>query len=206
LQVHPGFSPDPKPLTDKLRALLKKDLASSQLDGRQAAAISFMGIPAENEPWIFFKVQANTATAALIRIPVSGVFDSTNPESEMFSFSDPNVTPAPQLPQRLQDVSTAQLFPTVAATNFDNPLFPNATNVVLQHFKLRDTMDIVANPQMTTTLTTDCVSCHTERNGKYCIPARNSIPTGCWHLRGCRGCFAQGPLESAELWLGFQLL
>jgi hypothetical protein len=162
LQVHPGFSPDPKPLTDKLRALLKKDLASSQLDGRQAAAISFMGIPAENEPWIFFKVQANTATAALIRIPVSGVFDSTNPESEMFSFSDPNVTPAPQLPQRLQDVSTAQLFPTVAATNFDNPLFPNATNVVLQHFKLRDTMDIVANPQMTTTLTTDCVSCHTE--------------------------------------------
>ena len=79
LQVHPGFSPDPKPLTDKLREFLKKHLASSQLDRRQQSAISFMGIPGEFEPWIFFKVQVDVATGTLIRIPVSGVFDSTNP-------------------------------------------------------------------------------------------------------------------------------
>jgi hypothetical protein len=164
LQVHPGFSPDPKPLTDKLRTLLKKHLASSQLDRRQTAAISFMGIPGQFEPWIFFKIQVDTSTGTLIRVPVSGVFDSTNPESEMLSFSNPNgqVEPTPQLPQRVQDVSTAQLFPTVAAANFDNPLFPGTTNALLQHFKLRDAMDIVANPQITTTLSTDCVSCHTE--------------------------------------------
>lgn len=164
LQVHPGFSPDPKPLTDKLREFLKKHLASSQLDRRQAAAISFMGIPGGFEPWIFFKVQADVATGTLTRIPVSGVFDSTNPESQMLSFSIPDgqVKPAPQLPQTLQGVSTARLFPTVAATEFDNPLFPGATNPVLQHFKLRDTVDIVANPQITTTLSTDCLSCHTE--------------------------------------------
>lgn len=164
LQVHPGFSPDPKPLTDKLRTLLKKDLASSQLDGRQASAISFMGISGGFEPWIFFKVQVDVATGTLTRIPVSGVFDSTNPESEMLSFSNPDgqVEPEPQLPQAVQNVSTARLFPTVAATNFDIPISPGATNQVLQHFRVRDTMDIVANPQIATTLTTDCVSCHTE--------------------------------------------
>jgi hypothetical protein len=164
LQVHPGFSPDPKPLTDKLREFLKKHLASSQLDRRQQSAISFMGIPGQFEPWIFFKVQVDVATGTLSRIPVSGVFDSTNPESEMLSFSNPDgqVEPEPQLPQTVQSVSTARLFPTVAATDFDNPISPGATNQVLQHFKVRDTMDIVSNPQIATTLTTDCVSCHTE--------------------------------------------
>jgi hypothetical protein len=164
LQVHPGFSPDPKPLTDKLREFLKKHLASIQLDRRQQSAISFMGIPGQFEPWIFFKVQVDVATGTLTRIPVSGVFDSTNPESEMLSFSNPDgqVEPEPQLPQAVTNVSTARLFPTVAATDFDNPLSPGATNQVLQHFKVRDTMDIVANPQIATTLTTDCVSCHTE--------------------------------------------
>jgi hypothetical protein len=164
LQVHPGFSPDPKPLTDKLREFLKKHLASSQLDRRQQSAISFMGIPGRFEPWIFFKVQVDMATGTLIRIPVSGVFDSTNPESEMLSFANPDgqVEPEPQLPQVVTNVSTARLFPTVATTNFDDPLSPGATDQILQHFEVRDTMDIVANPQITTTLTTDCVSCHTE--------------------------------------------
>lgn len=164
LQVHPGFSPDPKPLTDKLRELIKKHLASSQLDGQQQAAISFMGIPNRFEPWIFFKVKVDVATATLTSIPVSGVFDLTNPESEMLSFANPDgqVVPAPQLPQAVTGVSTARLFPTVAAADFDNPISPGATNQLLQHFKVRDTMDIVANPQITSTLTTDCVSCHTE--------------------------------------------
>lgn len=175
LQVHPGFSPDPKPMTDKLRALLKKHLASSQLDVRQAAAISFMGIPGQNEPWIFFKVQVDVATATLTRVPVSGVFDSTNPPSEMFTFSG-QVEPEPQLPKRVQDVSTARLFPTVAAADFDNPLFPNATDPVLQHFKVRDTMDIVANPQITTTLSTDCVSCHTESTRRNAVGNLASQP------------------------------
>jgi hypothetical protein len=82
----------------------------------------------------------------------------------MLSFSNPDgqVEPEPQLPQAVQNVSTARLFPTVPATNFDNPISPGATNQVLQHFRVRDTMDIVANPQIATTLTTDCVSCHTE--------------------------------------------
>lgn len=171
LQVHPGFSPDPKPLTNKLREFLKKHLASSQLDRRQASAISFMGIPGGFEPWIFFKVQVDVATGTLTRIPVSGGFDSTNPESQMLSFSNPGgqVKPAPQLPQAVQGVSTARLFPTVAATDFDNPLFPNSTNAVLQHFKVRDVADIVANPQITTTLSTDCVSCHTESTRRHAM-------------------------------------
>jgi hypothetical protein len=164
LQVHPGFSPDPKPLTDRLREFLKKHLALSQLDRRQQSAISFMGIPGHFEPWIFFKVQVDVATGTLTRIPVSGVFDSNAPESEMLSFSNPDgqVEPEPLLPQAIQNVSTARLFPTVAAADFDNPIFPGTTNQLLLHFKVRDTMDIVANPRITTTLSTDCVSCHTE--------------------------------------------
>lgn len=164
LQVHPGFSPDPKSLTDKLREFIKKHLASSQLDGQQQAAISFMGIPGHFEPWIFFKVKVDVATATLTSIPVSGVFDSATPESEMLSFATPagQVMPEPQLPQAVTGVSTARLFPTVQAANFDDPISPGATNQLLQHFKVRDTMDIVANPQIITTITTDCVSCHTE--------------------------------------------
>jgi len=167
LQVHPGFSPDPKPLTDKLRAFIKTHLASSQLDGQQQAAISFMGIFNGFEPWIFFKVKVDVASATLTNLLVSGVYDSTNPECEMLSFSDPSspgglVEPEPQLPQTVTAVSTARLFPTVSTNNFDDPISSGTTNQMLQHFKIRDTMDIVANPQITSTLTTDCVSCHTE--------------------------------------------
>ncbi len=179
LHVHPGFSPDQKPLTDKLRELLKKHLASSQLDRRQAAAISFMGIRGGFEPWIFFKVEADTATGVLTKKPVSGVFDPARPESQMISFrSDTNgqVRPAPQLPKTVPDVSTAQLFPTVAAAKFDDRLFPDATDPVLQHFKLRDAADIVANPQMTTTLSTDCVSCHTESTRRSAMGNVTSQP------------------------------
>ncbi len=179
LQVHPGFSPDPKPLTGKLRELLKKRLASSQLDRRQTAAISFMGIPGGFEPWIFFKVEVDSATGALTRKPVSGVFDPARPESQMISFKpDTNgkVIPAPQPPKTVTDVNTARLFPTLEAAKFDDLLFPDATDAVLQHFKLRDTADIVANPQMTTTLTTDCVSCHTESTRRSAMGNVTSQP------------------------------
>ena len=167
LQIHPGFSPDPKPLTDKLRAFIKTHLSSSQLDEQQQAAISFMGIFNGFEPWIFFKVKVDVATATLTNFLVSGVYDSTNPECEMLSFSNPSspgglVAPEPQLPQAITAVSTARLFPTVSSNNFDDPISPGTTNQMLQHIKVRDTMDIVANPQITSTLTTDCVSCHTE--------------------------------------------
>jgi hypothetical protein len=179
LQVHPSFSQDPKPLTDKLRELLKKHLASSQLERRQAAAISFMGIPGGFEPWIFFKVEVDTATGVLTKKPVSGVFDPAKPESQMISFlpdTNGKVRPAPQLPKTVPDVSTAQLFPTVAATKFDDRLFPDATDAVLQHFKLRDAADIVANPQMTTTVSTDCVSCHTESTRRNAMGNVKSQP------------------------------
>jgi hypothetical protein len=124
-----------------------------------------MVIPGRFEPWIFFKVDADTATSSLRQLPVSGRFDPPKPMSQMISFfpdTNGKVIPKPLQAQNATEVSTASLFPLPAPNRLDEVLFPAATDPKLNRLVLRDVMDIVANPLMTTTVTTDCVSCHTE--------------------------------------------
>jgi hypothetical protein len=179
LQVHPGFFPDPQPLTEKLRSFLKKHLASKLLDRNQLAAISFMGIPGGFEPWIFFKVEVDTSTNSLTQKVVSGKFATPDPTSQFISFlsgSAGKIEPMPAMPGSVPEVSTAVLFPILSSSQLETPLFPAATDPVLAHFKFRDVADIVANPQFTNTTSTDCVSCHTESTRRHLTPNLTSQP------------------------------
>jgi hypothetical protein len=178
LNVHPGFKGDPAPLTAKLKAIIKNRLGTKHLDKNQLAAISFMGIPGGFEPWIFFKVGVDTGSGTLVSIPVSGVFTQPQPESQMLSFlpSIRGAFPMPLKPSTVTQVSTSLLFPTVPANRLDEPLFPSATDQFAQRCKLRDVADLVANPKITNTTTTDCVSCHTETTRRNLIPNLTSQP------------------------------
>ena len=179
LNVHPGFSPDPAVLTGKLRAFLKKHLASRNLDKSRKAAVSFMGIPGAFEPWIFFKVELDAAAGTAEQVPVSGRFEPAKPLSQMISFTPRvnvhgKVVPAPLSPRDISDAHMAILFPTLPASRLEEPLFPGTTNPKLTRWQLRDVADIVAHPQITTTLTTDCVSCHTESTRRHLTPGLRS--------------------------------
>jgi len=182
LQVHPGFSPDPAKLTSKLKDFLKANLSKPHLDGpSQFAAISFMGIPGRFEPWIFFKVLADVKTNTVKRVPVSGLFDGvTAPLGQMISFRgnpEGDITPKPAAATTITGVNTRALFPLITDdSKMKSPLAPTSTDPVLSHLRFQDVMDVVANPQILTTLSTDCVSCHTESTRRALMGHSSSLP------------------------------
>ncbi len=177
LQVHPGFAPNPAVLTGKLRELIRKHLSSPHLDSHQAGAISFMGIPGAFEPWVFFKVSVDTVNNKVNRTGISGNFTPAGPLSEVISFlpgGKGKVLPAMGPALSLPSTSTAALFPTLPQNQFQKPLFPNATDPATGHWQMRDIPDIVANPKIVNTRSTDCVSCHTETTRRLLIPGLSS--------------------------------
>jgi hypothetical protein len=176
LNIHPGFTKKVPGFTDKLRALLKTHLNRERL-----AVVSFMGIPGQFEPWIFFKVTVEK-DGTLTRELVSGNFvPPPQPPSQMLSFvGGAKVDPAPvpdatALRQGL-GISTSPLFSKDASSHIDDRLFPNAAEPSVSQLKLRDVADRIANPQFHNTATTDCVSCHTETTRRNNITGLVSQP------------------------------
>jgi hypothetical protein len=177
LNIHPGFRFTDKAnevpgFTDKIRAMLKKNLSSKRL-----GVISFMGIPGQFEPWIFFKVTVENGN--LTREPVSGHFvlsdpNQKQPMSQMLSNLSGNLkvepSPVPDASALKQGigVGTALLFNPDVASHLDDDLFPTATNEA-RGLKLRHVADFIANPSLRNTGNTDCVSCHTETTRRNTI-------------------------------------
>ena len=172
LNVHPGFSPDPAVLTGRLKALLKKHLSSQHLDKHQKGAISFMGIPGGFEPWVFFKVEVDSAAGTVTQAALNGRFGAPQLKQDISFVPDANgkVLPPPLAPQTVSDASTASLFPILPPSQLQNALFPGTTDPKLAHWQNRDIADLVAHPQITTTISTDCVSCHTESTRRHLTP------------------------------------
>ena len=172
LNVHPAFRfaggkrNEVPGFTDKVRALLKTHLSSKRL-----GVISFMGIPGQFEPWIFFKVTVENGN--LTREPVSGNFlvsgQPKQPMSQMISINktgslveEPAPVPDGNAIFKGFGVGTALLFRPDVGAHLDDDLFPGATNELAGKLKLRHVADFVANPMFRNTGNTDCVSCHTE--------------------------------------------
>ncbi len=162
LNIHPGFASDLPGLRDSLRSFLAKHLNSARLD-----AVSFMGIPKQFEPWIFFGIKKQSNGQFAVRT-VSGNFTPPGPTSQMLSFaSSPSVEPAQTLDaaKGLTTASTALLFDGSndnVKARLETPLFPGTTDPQLAKLKFGNIPDLIANPERNNTLTTDCVSCHTE--------------------------------------------
>jgi hypothetical protein len=171
LNVHPAFRfaggkrNEVPGFTEKVRALLQTHVSSKRL-----GVISFMGIPGQFEPWIFFKVTVENGN--LTREPVSGNFlvsgQPKQPMSQMISnktgalVAEPAPVPDGNAIFKGFGVGTALLFRPDVGAHLDDDLFPGATNELARKLKLRHVADFIANPNFRNTGNTDCVSCHTE--------------------------------------------
>lgn len=173
LNVHPGFTAKVPGFTDKIRALLKTHLSRKRLD-----VVSFMGIHGGFEPWIFFKV--TVMPNGLTREAVSGNFEVSNELSQMLSFAGgkPAVDPAPVLAvtavRQGFGISSSVLFRDDVSSHLDDDLFPNETLPAPPQLKIRDVADVIATPRRASTVTTDCVSCHTESTRRNSIAGLQS--------------------------------
>ncbi|MBN8625203.1 MAG: hypothetical protein J0M17_06930 [Planctomycetes bacterium] len=150
LGVHPGFHAAGFDLTARLRQLLVRHTRTQHVN-----TMAFMGIRSP-EPWFFFAVAK-----------VGDRFVAISPKSiaplksQMLGVGGVPVVPAPKNTQfGDRGVATAQLFGNVAA-RLDAAAIPSGSGSSAD-VKLREIADVIANPQRSHVLNTDCVSCHTE--------------------------------------------
>ena len=175
LSVHPGFARVDAKLAEKLRAFIKNHLRRSQLQ-----VISFMGIPKQFDPWIFFRVEVKPDNS-LVRGPIRGHFATQNVMSQMLSFAGgdkvvPKTSLEPTAVAEGFGVSTAPLFESNVANNLEQQLFPGVSTAPLSVWKVRDIPDVIANPLIHHTGNTDCVSCHSESTRRVLVSGLKSQP------------------------------
>jgi hypothetical protein len=163
LGIHPGLAANPGGFRDKVRTFLPRAAARGQL-----TELAFMGIE-RPEPWIFF----------LMRRGADGKFTIVNAtalgkkNAQMLSFrtSTPEVVPEP-VPANVPPhggVSTARLFAGDASARLDDRVFPGQARPLV-----RDIPDIIANPERSNVINTDCMSCHTESTRRLLLKADSS--------------------------------
>ncbi|GAA5124956.1 hypothetical protein GCM10023212_25700 [Luteolibacter yonseiensis] len=169
LDVHPGFVKKIPGFQSRLQAFLMK-----HLNRRRFQVVSFMGIKPP-EPWIFFSVARAPDTAFGPR--AVGGFAPPLQEggaapvlAQMFIAlpgADHKVVPAPSAdPATGFGISTALLFEKGIEAKLGHPLFAQGSAGPFSEARIRDVPDIIANPRFQNTITTDCVSCHTDFSRK----------------------------------------
>ncbi|WP_339734241.1 hypothetical protein [uncultured Gimesia sp.] len=154
LGVHPGFSSSGFHLTERLKKFLKNHLHSNRIK-----SAAFMGIQDGFEPWIFFAVSKDPASD---RHKIIEKIPSLRPsKGQVLSFvTQSRVFPIPN--NRQFGAEGVSILPLLQIGRIDRRVFPNSTDPLLSTIQVRDISDIIANPERSHFLTTDCISCHTE--------------------------------------------
>jgi len=159
LDIHPGFKENVPGFRNAMLDFLGEHLNKSRFQ-----VVSFMGIPSEFEPWIFFSVARRPDSLFALR-DIGGFGEQSPTKVQMLRFVNSTtfeVIPAPSADAiDGRDLSTALLFVSNAPTLLNNSIFPDKANR-FQDATLSNVVDLVANPNHFNTLRTDCVSCHTE--------------------------------------------
>lgn len=139
---------------DSVKAFLRRYMLEPKL-----TEMAFMGLD-EPEPWIFFGMVRIGGTFVRTKPPAIGGADA-----QMLIFrGGPPVIPSPK-PMNFQGelgVSTAS---PLRSVEFDGTFRGDLEEKALADPAsplLRDVPDIIANPERSHVLNTDCVSCHTE--------------------------------------------
>jgi hypothetical protein len=185
LNIHPGFTQDVPGFKKAISDFVAKYCVRSRLQ-----VVSFMGLSNGFEPWVFFSVARGSNTPFAILRQVGGF--KTNPETtaQALSFVGPTgdgeVVPAPSTSvTEAFGLSTALLFPDngFKQSNLPNPAFPNTTVERLKPLVVQHVADFVANPSKANTISTDCVSCHTESTRRHILklpqtPLGFALPDG----------------------------
>ena len=193
LNVHPGLrGASAAPFKDALQAFLEKHLVSARL-----TSMAVMGLN-EPEPWIFIamqKIEFPPESGKLVFVQVSSPTLDGTQAAQMLNFrGGPQVVPAPV---------TNNLNPiTCRHAAFQKPPQPigERKGVATAQFidgkasaaRVREIVDIIADPKKSHFFNTDCVSCHTDtaqplqRLGKkFTVPgvAPAVLPKEDWNVR-----------------------
>jgi hypothetical protein len=148
LKVHPALKQPVSGFNDRVKAFLTRHMTEDKL-----TELAFMGLDSP-EPWIFFIMRRNGLTFDLIKPGALG--GTVDAQMLIFRGGSP-VLPAPRTTNvtAKTGVSTAQLFDSPAS--LDAPAISGSGQP-----RLRDIPDVIANPEKSNVLNTDCVSCHSE--------------------------------------------
>lgn len=146
LDVHPGLAAKAPGFADKVSAFLSTHLPQGSL-----ILTSFMGIEEPlPEPWFFFQSSAPEQAQMLF---TAQTFAPVTPVAK----SNRNVTAD-------QGVSTTVLFSRGAAGKLTQPAIDGLSAPLV-----KDIPNVIANPQMSNVLNTDCVSCHSESTRRFIL-------------------------------------
>ena len=161
LNVHPGLSgASAVPYRNALKGLLERHLVSARL-----SAMAVMGL-AFPEPWIFIAMaKLPDKSGQLVFVPVPGPTLDGAQVAQMLNFrGGPQVVPAP--------VTNNQNPITCRHAAFQNPPQPASERkgVATAQFidgnasdtRIREIVDIIADPKQSHFFNTDCISCHTD--------------------------------------------
>jgi hypothetical protein len=191
LNVHPGLvGASAVPFREALKGFLEKHLVSARL-----TSMAVMGLNAP-EPWIFIAMQkVPIGEGKFVFVPVSGPMLDGAQVAQMLSFrGGQQVVPAP--------VTNNQNPITCRHAAFQKPPQPASERkgVATAEFidgnasasRIREIVDIIADPKKSHFFNTDCVSCHTDtaqplkRLGKkFTVPtvAAAVLPKEDWNVR-----------------------
>jgi hypothetical protein len=191
LNVHPGLvGASAVPFRDALKGFLEKHLVSARL-----TSMAVMGLNAP-EPWIFIAMQkVPIGDGKVIFVPVSGPMLDGAQVAQMLSFrGGQQVVPAP--------VTNNQNPITCRHAAFQKPPQPvsERKGVATAEFidgnasatRIREIVDIIADPKKSHFFNTDCISCHTDTaqplkrlGNNFTVPAVAAavLPKEDWNVR-----------------------
>ena len=169
LNIHPGF-------TNKVPGFEKavSDFVAKHCRRSNLQVVSFMGLSGGVEPWVFFSMIRPPGGPFSVR-HIGGFKEDPDKKvtGQMINFRsnrNGDVVPAPTADASTKKgVSMALLFNDFdqSESQLAKPVFPGTADPRLKPLQLRHVPDLIANPSMQNTVTTDCVSCHTETTKRF---------------------------------------
>ncbi|MGI9502112.1 MAG: hypothetical protein ACR2RE_03530 [Geminicoccaceae bacterium] len=198
LSIHPAAAATVSPATRSAFLDALKDFLNRHLDPAKLRAMAIMGLPGRDipEPWLFLAMAPNRETGRFSPVPSPALAQDSLRFTQMLDARrGAAVAPAVRVnnlnpitcrfevpanplglepPENPDGVSTAELFPS------GDPE------------RMREIIDIIADPTQAHFFNTDCVSCHTETRREMDLLGTDRIdaavdpsvlPTELWNVR-----------------------
>ena len=195
LRVQPGLADNVAGFADQVEDFLSKHLQTGVLQ-----FVAFMGLAPRPEPWVFFNMDLIPLQTAASTPQILFMLDTRRPAGPPINGPNQNLGPG-------VGVGTAVLFLPDARSKLTEPAIPNRASPLNNEIS-----NIIANPEFSNVLNTDCVSCHSETTRRSILDIGNItgfqyspvagvqeqlLPTTDWNVRNF-GWFARDILTSPK--------
>lgn len=200
LGIHPSAATTASVATRSAFRDALKGFLETHLDPSKLRAMAIMGLPGLNipEPWIFVAMAPDQATGGFkaLRSPALAQDDGERFAQMLDARQGTSVSPAVRANNLNPITCRFEVAPNnpAGATSPKNPngvstaeLFPDASAE-----RMREIVDVIADPEQAHFFNTDCVSCHTETRREMDILGTNQVdapvdpdvlPAELWNVR-----------------------